>query len=480
MDDSTGTPCPECGAPRNRDNTPSCACTLRASDALREARTAQAAEAEGFTPPRIRPYVELDDGTTAAPGTPNSGGTPGGGRTPEPEAGRGTGRIEQTGRAGQTGQAGRAGRPEQKAEESPAPSGTDQQDAPAAHGGLAARNEQTPQGGEQVGETTPGAPQPADATMQLRALTPDALAAPETPGPPVASGTPGAPGDPDATSVLPSATPVTAPQPSPLAAPLAPPTTEPSATDLNLFDSTRPLGVVSAAAGPHAGPGPAPDAGEPSPPGGRRRTTLLVAAGAVVAVIGAAGWASGLFAHETPSRDGALPENVRASVLNAPSDAPSAAPATSVSGSPEASAPASASAPPSGSASPSASPSASESEAEAEAEAGASATPSDAAEPSATPTATAPADVPEEAEELDEGAVTGPTLRRGDRGPEVVDLQQRLSKVYLYNKPANGRFNGRTEEAVRNYQWSRGIRGDELGVYGPETRARLEAETGNR
>ncbi|MEU1696195.1 hypothetical protein ABZ590_33630, partial [Streptomyces hirsutus] len=248
MDDSTGTPCPECGAPRNRDNTPSCACTLRASDALREARTAQAAETEDFTPLRIRPYVELDDGTTAAPGTPNSGGAPGGGRTPEPEAGRGTGQV---------GQVGQAGRPEQKAEESPAPSGTDQQDAPAAHGGLAARNEQTPQseeqGGEQGGETTPGAPQPADATMQLRALTPDALAAPETPDTPVASGAPGAPGDPDATSVLPSATPVTAPQPSPLAAPLAPPTTEPSATDLNLFDSTRPR-VVDVTAAPDVHP----------------------------------------------------------------------------------------------------------------------------------------------------------------------------------------------------------------------------------
>ncbi|MFI8303060.1 peptidoglycan-binding protein [Streptomyces sp. NPDC085927] len=311
--------------------------------------------------------------------------------------------------------------------------------------------------------------------MQLRAITPDAPAAPGTPDTPVASGIPGAFEDPDATSVLPSATPVTASQPPPLAAPLAPPTTEPSATDLNLFDSTRPLGAVSAAAGPHAGP--APDAGEPAPSGGRRRrTTLLVAAGAVVAVIGAAGWASGLFAYETPSRDGALPKDVRASVPDAPSDAPSAAPATSVSGSPEASAPASASAPPSGSASPSASPSASESEAEP----GASATPSAAAEPSAAPTTTAPADAPEEAEELDDGATAGPTLRRGDQGPEVADLQQRLSRVYLYNDSVHGRFNRRTEDAVRTYQWSRGLRGDELGVYGPETRARLEAETGNR
>ncbi|MGW5639647.1 peptidoglycan-binding protein, partial [Streptomyces sp. NPDC003832] len=55
--------CPECGAPRAADNTPSCACTERASEALRDAREAQAAAAEDFDPLRIRPYVELDGGT---------------------------------------------------------------------------------------------------------------------------------------------------------------------------------------------------------------------------------------------------------------------------------------------------------------------------------------------------------------------------------------------------------------------------------
>ncbi|MEF9903516.1 peptidoglycan-binding protein [Streptomyces sp. P9-A2] len=479
MDDSTGTPCPECGASGNRDNTPSCACTPRASGTLRDARTAQVAEAEDFTPLRIRPYVELNDDTTAAaaavvaPGTPNSGGRP-----PEPEAGQGADRIEQAGQAGQ------------KAEESPAPPDASRQDTPAAHGGPAARNEQIPRNEQpsqtqQAGQATPGAPQPADATMQLRTITPDALTAPGAPGAPVtfgALGAPGAPEDPDATSVLPSTTPATAPQPSHLAAPLAPPMSEPSATDLNLFDSTRPLRAVSVAAGPRTGP--VPDVGGPAPSAGRsrRRATLLVAAGAVVAVVGAAGWAGGLFAYETPSRDGALPKDVRASVPDAPSDAPLVAPATSASGSPEASAPVSASATPSGSASPSASPSASESEPEPEdeAEEGASATPSNAAESSAAPTTTAPAAAPEETEEADDGNVTGATLRRGDRGPEVSDLQQRLSKVYLYNDSAHGRFNHRTEDAVRAYQWSRGIRGDELGVYGPETRSRLEAETNNR
>ncbi|MFH8937486.1 peptidoglycan-binding protein [Streptomyces griseosporeus] len=71
----------------------------------------------------------------------------------------------------------------------------------------------------------------------------------------------------------------------------------------------------------------------------------------------------------------------------------------------------------------------------------------------------------------------GPVLRRGDRGPEVVELQLRLRQLYLYNGDANGNFNGQVEDALRNYQWARGVRSDELGVYGPETRRMLESET---
>ncbi|MGY1501246.1 peptidoglycan-binding protein [Streptomyces sp. QTS52] len=59
MNDPKGHVCPECGAPRGADNTPSCACTERAADAHLEARTAEAAAAEDFDPLRIRPYVEL-------------------------------------------------------------------------------------------------------------------------------------------------------------------------------------------------------------------------------------------------------------------------------------------------------------------------------------------------------------------------------------------------------------------------------------
>lgn len=72
QDRPAGAACPECGTPRAADNTPSCACGTRASDALRDARTAQAAAAEDFDPLRIRPYVELD-GTAGDPsGAPDA------------------------------------------------------------------------------------------------------------------------------------------------------------------------------------------------------------------------------------------------------------------------------------------------------------------------------------------------------------------------------------------------------------------------
>ncbi|MFD3586273.1 peptidoglycan-binding protein, partial [Streptomyces sp. NPDC058683] len=75
MTDTTGVHrCPECGAPRGRDNTPSCDCTRRASDALRDARTAEQAAAEDFDPLRIRPYVDLS-GAGAEAGAAADAGT---------------------------------------------------------------------------------------------------------------------------------------------------------------------------------------------------------------------------------------------------------------------------------------------------------------------------------------------------------------------------------------------------------------------
>ncbi|MDX2540567.1 peptidoglycan-binding domain-containing protein [Streptomyces sp. WI04-05B] len=73
MNDPKGHVCPECGAPRGADNTPSCACAERAADAHLENRSAEAAAAEDFDPLRIRPYVEL---TPQAPATPASAASP--------------------------------------------------------------------------------------------------------------------------------------------------------------------------------------------------------------------------------------------------------------------------------------------------------------------------------------------------------------------------------------------------------------------
>ncbi|MFJ7120502.1 peptidoglycan-binding protein [Streptomyces albogriseolus] len=288
----------------------------------------------------------------------------------------------------------------------------------------------------QAGDAAP------DATMTLRAVRPDA-GAPGTAKP----GAAGTPAPDDRTSVLPT--------------PLAPGTARPNVDDLGLFDdATRPLRAVSAGAA-----APRPEGAAPR--NRRRRGALIAVSGAVVALLGAAGWASGLLSYDTPSRDTAAPDDVRASVPDASSAAPSEEPSSEApSASPSASASASGS--PSASASGSPSPSASSSAPSASATAAPSATPSAAL-------SSAPAVAPEP--EPEEPVDTAPVLRRGDAGPEVVELQQRLRQVWLYQGDLNGRYGHRVEEAVRHYQWSRGIN-EELGVYGPLTRSRLESETG--
>ncbi|MFG2321568.1 peptidoglycan-binding protein [Streptomyces sp. NPDC048568] len=256
---------------------------------------------------------------------------------------------------------------------------------------------------------------------------------------------------------------------SALPTPLAPSAAPPRAHDLRLFETAATAPVPS-------GAGPADDSGAgPSDGSGARRSRrrrkgmLLSAAGAVVVVVGAAGYASGLFSYEAPSRDGALPDEVRAGV---PDPSPSegtpttGTSATSVpqagSASPSPSASASASASPSASPSPSAS--------------SASPSPSRSAEPTPSATSTATEKAPQESQDDDRDFYGNP-LRRGDRGPEVVELQQRLAQLYLYTGDIDGNYNHRVEDSVRTYQWARGIRSDDLGVYGPDTRRQLESET---
>ncbi|MFD9319840.1 peptidoglycan-binding protein [Streptomyces sp. NPDC060053] len=374
-----GLPCPECGVLRALDNTPSCACARRASEAQRDTRTTEAAAAEDFDPLRIRPYVEL--GTEA-------GGEPGGmfGGEPAGTFGGGPG-------GGARGSVGPADvtMPLPTVPAAPAP--------PAV----------------------PAAPAvPADATMPLRTVPPVGPA-------------------PDMTAALPT--------------PLASSASEPSTTDLSLFEAAD-------AGAAH------PDDEEPHRPR-RRRTLLIATTAAVVAVVTAAGFASGLFTYEKPTRNGATPEDVRAAVPDASTSAASASAAPSRSASPSAS-----EASPSPSESESASPSASES----------SASPS--ASPSAeagqtTPTAHATGSLApgNGADNEDDDPADAVVLRRGDKGAEVTELQSRLRQLFLYNGETDGTFSAEVEDALRNYQWSRGTTEDGLGVYGALTRARLESET---
>ncbi|MET7598340.1 peptidoglycan-binding protein [Streptomyces sp. NPDC005481] len=368
MSGSKGHVCPECGTHREADGTPSCACTKRASDALRDARTAEAAAAEDFDPLRIRPYVEL--------GQASPGADPGPDGTAEPAG------------AGPRSDA----RPERPATRA------------------------TPLPPETAAErtmplTAADAPSPGERTMPLTAVgTPSAA---ERTRPVMAAGT-----------------------------------SEPAPDDMRLFqDPTPGSGTTS--------PGD-------EPPRRRRRTALLVVAGAVVAVVAAAGLASGVLSYDTPERDASQPEAVRASVPEKSSPRAEASPSRSASPSP------SASGSPTGSAGADASPSASPSSP--------SATPSRSKKPTGTPTtARATGSVRPPSDEPDEHRAT--ILRRGDRGAEVAELQLRLRQLALYYGDINGNFNEQVEDAVRRYQWARGIGADEPGVYGTATRTRLESET---
>ncbi|MFE9681439.1 peptidoglycan-binding protein [Streptomyces sp. NPDC006285] len=205
------------------------------------------------------------------------------------------------------------------------------------------------------------------------------------------------------------------------------------------------------------------DSESPDGPAGntsRRRRFVLVGAGATAAVLAAAGFAGGLFSYESPSRNGAAPDDLRASVPDASGGepSPSASASTSASASESATESAAASASPSVSDTPSA-----------------SATPSRTTATTSAPpvensadTTQPPSGPPEKAEPV--------VLGRGDEGPEVVELQLRLKQLALYVGEADGDYDARTENAVRNYQFTRGIEEDR-GTYTLQTRQRLESET---
>ncbi|MFD0380558.1 peptidoglycan-binding protein [Streptomyces sp. NPDC127112] len=87
------------------------------------------------------------------------------------------------------------------------------------------------------------------------------------------------------------------------------------------------------------------------------------------------------------------------------------------------------------------------------------------AKPSASPSTSAPAK-PEKQPPGDSG-----TLRPGDRGPEVRELQERLYAQGFTYVRITGVYDGQTKRGVSQLQHDRDIKGDPNGVYGPATRA---------
>ncbi len=303
--------------------------------------------------------------------------------------------------------------------------------------------------------------------MPLRPVDPDATTVlPVTPASDATTVLPTTPApdpDPDATSVLPAVPATPAPDATAaLPTPLVPDGSEPSVTDLRMFDGG---GRAGKAAGVR---GRSESVGSESGGRSRRRVALVAAAGACVAVVTAAGYASGLFFYEGPSRDTALPDGIRASVPDAPSSS-AASPSPSESTPATPSTPAAPPPAPSRTSSPSASPSPSGTSA--------SPSPSQTASPSAPETSASASGSAKKPPDNSRQNGEPTVLRLGDRGPEVSELQSRLRQLFLYDDDTDGTFDDRLQDAVRNYQYSRGIQADDLGVYDRDTRTKLESET---
>ncbi|MFC4957232.1 peptidoglycan-binding domain-containing protein [Streptomyces mauvecolor] len=231
---------------------------------------------------------------------------------------------------------------------------------------------------------------------------------------------------------------------------------EPPAAPEAPSEQTMRLGTVPAEEPPATVPEPPSPAGAPR---NRRRLAALAIGAAAAVVIGTAAFASTLFAGDaTPKR--ALPDVADTGVPyggadTASAEAPSAVPSRTKKAAPGRSP----------SARPSPTPSASRA---------ASPPPSKPA-----PKPSAPASGPPSNSPGDKPLAPPPstTLRRGDSGPAVLELQERLGQLGLYTGTPDGVFGSRTERAVRDFQSYTGVDGDPAGVYGPATRRALESMT---
>ncbi|SCK40781.1 peptidoglycan-binding protein [Streptomyces sp. WMMB 322] len=73
----------------------------------------------------------------------------------------------------------------------------------------------------------------------------------------------------------------------------------------------------------------------------------------------------------------------------------------------------------------------------------------------------------------------GETLRPGDSGPEVAELQRRLKQAGALDEdaPEDGVYSQQVRRAVAEFQARNNVRGDDFGEYGPNTRRALESLT---
>ncbi|WP_329263508.1 peptidoglycan-binding protein [Streptomyces sp. NBC_01478] len=96
------------------------------------------------------------------------------------------------------------------------------------------------------------------------------------------------------------------------------------------------------------------------------------------------------------------------------------------------------------------------------------------AQPVATPTPVVSATVTTTADPDGAG-----TLREGDSGSEVKELEERLLRIpnVYENGSTSGTYDATLTAAVARFQLWYGIRGDENGVYGDDTRKDLESRT---
>ncbi|MFI6355094.1 peptidoglycan-binding protein [Streptomyces sp. NPDC050743] len=100
--------------------------------------------------------------------------------------------------------------------------------------------------------------------------------------------------------------------------------------------------------------------------------------------------------------------------------------------------------------------------------------------PSATAPAPTPTTSPAPTAATGVADPDGPgTLRQGDTGPEVAELQQRLLRIpdVYRDGSTSGTYDAGLTAAVARFQLWYGISGDETGVYGNDTRRALESRT---